>query len=104
MERRPLSIHNRNGSQAQWRGIKPRSRFPAERGIQGIVGSRLSMIGPEEIWAEAVRTLEREKPFALATVVNVRGPPPREVGAKSIVRGDGQVGTIGGGAGEAAAS
>jgi xanthine dehydrogenase accessory factor len=59
------------------------------------------MIGPEEIWAEAVRTLERDKPFALATVVNVRGSTPREVGAKMIVRHDGQFGTIGGGCGEA---
>jgi xanthine dehydrogenase accessory factor len=59
------------------------------------------MIGPEEIWAEAVRTLERKKPFALATVVNVRGSTPREVGAKMIVRDDGQFGTIGGGCGEA---
>ncbi len=59
------------------------------------------MIGPEEIWAEAVRTLERDKPFALATVVNVRGSTPREVGAKMIVRDDGQFGTIGGGCGEA---
>src|ERR1700758_4940120 len=59
------------------------------------------MIGPEEIWAEAVGTLERDKPFALATVVNVRGSTPREVGAKMIVRDDGQFGTIGGGCGEA---
>jgi xanthine dehydrogenase accessory factor len=59
------------------------------------------MIGPEEIWTEAVRTLERDKPFALATVVNVRGSTPREVGAKMIVRDDGQFGTIGGGCGEA---
>jgi xanthine dehydrogenase accessory factor len=62
---------------------------------------QVSMIGPEEIWAEAVRTLERDKPFALATVVNVRGSTPREVGAKMIVRDDGQFGTIGGGCGEA---
>jgi xanthine dehydrogenase accessory factor len=59
------------------------------------------MAGPEEIWTEAVRTLERDKPFALATVVNVRGSTPREVGAKMIVRNDGQFGTIGGGCGEA---
>lgn len=59
------------------------------------------MVGPEEIWAEAVRTLERDQPFALATVVNVRGSTPREVGAKMIVRDDGQFGTIGGGCGEA---
>ncbi len=59
------------------------------------------MAGAEEIWAEAVRTLGRGKPFALATVVNVRGSTPREVGAKMIVRDDGQFGTIGGGCGEA---
>jgi xanthine dehydrogenase accessory factor len=59
------------------------------------------MAGPEQIWAEALRTLERRKPLALATVVNVRGSTPREVGAKMIVRDDGQFGTIGGGCGEA---
>ncbi|MGH7985981.1 MAG: XdhC family protein [Candidatus Binataceae bacterium] len=59
------------------------------------------MAGVEEIWSAAVNTLEHEKPFALATVVNVRGSTPREVGAKMIVRDDGQFGTIGGGCGEA---
>jgi len=59
------------------------------------------MAGPEQIWPEAVRTLEGGKRFALATVVNVRGSTPREVGAKMIVRTDGQFGTIGGGCGEA---
>jgi xanthine dehydrogenase accessory factor len=59
------------------------------------------MTGPEQIWSEAVRTLERGSKFALATVVGVRGSTPREVGAKMIVREDGQFGTIGGGCGEA---
>src|SRR5713101_6046182 len=59
------------------------------------------MSGSDQIWAEALRTLERGQPFALATVVNVRGSTPREVGAKMIVRHDGQFGTIGGGCGEA---
>src|SRR5215510_14275162 len=59
------------------------------------------MMGPEQIWPEAVRTLERGQKFALATVINVRGSTPREVGAKMIVRDDGQFGTIGGGCGEA---
>ena len=59
------------------------------------------MSGSEQIWAEALRTLERGQSFALATVVNVRGSTPREVGAKMIVRADGQFGTIGGGCGEA---
>src|SRR6202030_2445282 len=59
------------------------------------------MSGSAQIWAEALRTLERGQPFALATVVNVRGSTPREVGAKMIVRADGQFGTIGGGCGEA---
>src|SRR5260370_8896222 len=59
------------------------------------------MSGSDQIWAESLRTLERGQPFALATVVNVRGSTPREVGAKMIVRADGQFGTIGGGCGEA---
>jgi xanthine dehydrogenase accessory factor len=59
------------------------------------------MAGTEEIWSEALRIFERNKPFALATVVNVRGSTPREIGAKMIVREDGQFGTIGGGCGEA---
>jgi xanthine dehydrogenase accessory factor len=59
------------------------------------------MIGPDQIWGEAVRTLESGNTFALATVINVRGSTPREIGAKMIVRTDGQFGTIGGGCGEA---
>jgi xanthine dehydrogenase accessory factor len=59
------------------------------------------MTNPDQIWSEAVRTLEHGRPFALATVVNVRGSTPREVGAKMLVREDGQFGTIGGGCGEA---
>ncbi|MGH7840099.1 MAG: XdhC family protein [Candidatus Binataceae bacterium] len=59
------------------------------------------MAQSNEIWSEAARTLERDRPFALATVIGVRGSTPREVGAKMIVRADGQFGTIGGGCGEA---
>jgi xanthine dehydrogenase accessory factor len=68
-----------------------------------LVGSNYGspMNGPDQIWSEALRTLEGGRPFALATVVSVRGSTPREVGAKMIVREDGQFGTIGGGCGEA---
>src|SRR5580704_10363642 len=59
------------------------------------------MAAVDQIWSEAVRTLERNQPFALATIINVRGSTPREVGAKMIIRDDGQFGTIGGGCGEA---
>ncbi len=59
------------------------------------------MASPDKIWLEAERTLKQGKPFALATVVNVRGSTPREIGAKMLVREDGQIGTIGGGCGEA---
>jgi xanthine dehydrogenase accessory factor len=59
------------------------------------------MAEAEQIWSEALRSLELGKRFALATVINVRGSAPREVGAKMIVRDDGQFGTIGGGCGEA---
>src|SRR5216684_8255137 len=61
----------------------------------------LSMPSADQIWIEAAKTLQRDEPFALATVVNVRGSTPREIGAKMLVREDGQVGTIGGGCGEA---
>jgi xanthine dehydrogenase accessory factor len=69
------------------------------RSSKGRLGVRLAAV--DQIWSEAVRTLERNQPFALATVINVRGSTPREVGAKMIIREDGQVGTIGGGCGEA---
>jgi xanthine dehydrogenase accessory factor len=59
------------------------------------------MNGPSQIWVEALSSLEQGKPFALATVINVRGSTPREVGAKMLIRRDGQFGTIGGGCGEA---
>ncbi|HUY27826.1 MAG TPA: XdhC family protein [Candidatus Binataceae bacterium] len=59
------------------------------------------MVGSDQIWGEALRTLEAGARFALATVINVRGSTPREIGAKMIVRADGQFGTIGGGCGEA---
>jgi xanthine dehydrogenase accessory factor len=59
------------------------------------------MASAEKIWSEAVSTLESGRAFVLATVVNVRGSTPREVGAKMLVRDNGQVGTIGGGCGEA---
>ncbi len=59
------------------------------------------MPNSDRLWAEAVRVLQDGRPFVLATVVNVRGSTPREVGAKMLVRDDGQFGTIGGGCGEA---
>ncbi|MFQ3616951.1 MAG: XdhC/CoxI family protein [Cyanobacteriota bacterium] len=46
--------------------------------------------------------LLQNHPVVLATVIQVRGSVPREVGARMLVWGDGQIwGTIGGGAGEA---
>jgi xanthine dehydrogenase accessory factor len=45
--------------------------------------------------------LLKGSPVVLATVVRVKGSTPREVGAKMLVTAQGQVGTIGGGAGEA---
>jgi xanthine dehydrogenase accessory factor len=44
----------------------------------------------------------QQEPVVLATVTQVKGSVPREVGAKMAIRADGQtLGTIGGGAGEA---
>ncbi|MCS6815345.1 MAG: XdhC family protein [Cyanobacteria bacterium] len=46
--------------------------------------------------------LLQDEAVVVATVIQVRGSAPREVGAKMIIRADGSiVGTIGGGAGEA---
>ncbi len=59
------------------------------------------MAEADHLWSEAVRVLEASRPFALATVINVRGSTPREVGAKMLVHETGQTGTIGGGCGEA---
>ncbi len=48
------------------------------------------------------RLLNEGQPVALATIVEVRGSVPREVGAKMIVHPYGRhVGTVGGGCGEA---
>lgn len=52
-----------------------------------------------EAAAEAAR---RQQPMALATVVRVKGSTPREAGSKMLIGiGGEQVGTIGGGCGEA---
>ncbi len=49
-----------------------------------------------------LKELSAETPVAVATVVEVRGSVPREVGTKMIVHPLGQhVGTVGGGCGEA---
>ena len=53
-----------------------------------------------EAIAEAVR---RREAVALATIVQTRGPTPRRVGTKMLIRTDGtSIGTVGGGALEAA--
>lgn len=45
---------------------------------------------------------EPQKPLVLATVVSVKGSTPRDAGSKMLIDGDGrQLGTIGGGCGEA---
>ncbi len=54
------------------------------------------------LFTEAVRLLQREHPFVLATVVETRGSTPQKAGARLLVRGDGTiVGTLGGGCVEA---
>lgn len=56
----------------------------------------------ENIYAELTRMLEAGDTVALATIVDVRGSVPREVGAKMIIHPLGRhVGTVGGGCGEA---
>ncbi len=49
-----------------------------------------------------VKTLTNDTPIAIATIINVRGSVPREIGTKMIIHPLGQhYGTIGGGCGEA---
>ena len=56
----------------------------------------------ENIYAELTRMLEGGDTVAVATIVEVRGSVPREVGAKMIIHPLGRhVGTVGGGCGEA---
>lgn len=55
----------------------------------------------ERIYAELDRLLDEGEPVAMATIIDVRGSVPREVGAKMIIHPLGKhVGTVGGGCGE----
>ena len=55
-----------------------------------------------EILEAAAAAAREARPVALATVVLVKGSTPRDVGSKMLIGADGeQVGTIGGGCGEA---
>ncbi len=56
----------------------------------------------DTIYRKLAEFLDRGETVALATVVEVKGSVPREVGAKMIIHPLGQhVGTVGGGCGEA---
>ncbi|MEE9132037.1 MAG: XdhC family protein [Gemmatimonadota bacterium] len=55
-----------------------------------------------EVYTAALAAAEAGRQAALATVVGVKGSTPRDVGSKMLIDADGgQVGTIGGGCGEA---
>ena len=55
-----------------------------------------------EVYAAALNAAGSGRRAALATVVRVKGSTPRETGSKMLIGADGaQVGTIGGGCGEA---
>ncbi len=56
----------------------------------------------ENIYAKLAEFIAEGEPVAVATIVDVKGSVPREVGAKMIIHPFGQhVGTVGGGCGEA---
>ncbi len=56
----------------------------------------------DTIYRKLAELLDRGETVALATIVEVKGSVPREVGAKMIIHPLGQhVGTVGGGCGEA---
>lgn len=59
------------------------------------------MAGIKSIYKSLAELLGAGDTVAVATVVNVKGSVPREIGAKMIVHPEGRhVGTIGGGCGE----
>jgi xanthine dehydrogenase accessory factor len=49
-------------------------------------------------WALAARSALARGPTAVVTILGVEGSSPREAGARMVVTGDGQAGSIGGGA------
>ncbi|HEX6229878.1 MAG TPA: XdhC family protein, partial [Solirubrobacterales bacterium] len=54
------------------------------------------------VYAGVLAAVERGEAMVMATVVRVRGSTPRDVGSKMLIGADGtQLGTIGGGCGEA---
>lgn len=60
------------------------------------------MVNTQQIYQQLQNFQKKNIPVALATIIEVRGSVPREVGSKMIVHPLGQhVGTIGGGCGEA---
>src|SRR4030081_3337347 len=60
------------------------------------------MNGPGQFYSALSRSLETEPRVAVATIVRPRGSAPREVGARMLVKPNGDTdGTVGGGCGEA---
>ena len=60
------------------------------------------MNGPGEFYTALSRSLETETHVAVATIVRTRGSSPREVGARMLIKPNGDTdGTVGGGCGEA---
>ena len=60
------------------------------------------MSAASEFYSTLARSLETEPNVAVATIVRTRGSSPREVGARMLIKPDGQTdGTVGGGCGEA---
>src|SRR5258708_30100527 len=60
------------------------------------------MSAPGEFYSALNRSLQTETHVAVATIVRTRGSSPREVGARMLVKPNGDTdGTVGGGCGEA---
>src|SRR4030081_725054 len=60
------------------------------------------MNGPGQFYSALSRSLETEPRVAVATIVRPRGSAPREVGARMLVKPNGDTdGNVGGGCGEA---
>ncbi|MBQ73515.1 MAG: dehydrogenase, partial [Gammaproteobacteria bacterium] len=52
----------------------------------------------KELYQEALRLLDRDEPFSLATVIRTQGSTPRKPGSMMLIRENGDiVGSLGGG-------
>ena len=81
--------------------VAPSGRSCYNSGPEGCLGKERIIESAKSFYSK-VKALTETTPIAIATIIQVRGSVPREVGTKMIVHPLGQhYGTVGGGCGEA---